>query len=103
LDKILVDIHSQSQTTFLTNSDYQLDLLDGLAQNFEYRKQFKDKLLTYNKINLELDSFTKDYETLLKELDYISFLKDELEESNFDKIPYSDLEEELKKMKILRK
>ena len=93
----LVDIHSQSQTTFLTNSDYQLDLLDGLAQNFEYRKQFKDKLLTYNKINLELDSFTKDYETLLKELDYISFLKDELEESNFDKIPYSDLEEELKK------
>ena len=33
--KNLVDIHSQTQTSSLIDSDYQLDLLDALAQNSE--------------------------------------------------------------------
>ena len=95
--KNLVDIHSQTQTSSLTDSDYQLDLLDALAQNSEYRKQFKNKLSTFSKINLQMDLIVDEYDKTIKDLDYINFLKHELEESNFDEIPYSELEDELKK------
>ena len=95
--KNLVDIHSQTQTSSLIDSDYQLDLLDALAQNSEYRKQFKNKLSIFSKINLQMDLIVDEYDKTIKDLDYINFLKHELEESNFDEIPYSELEDELKK------
>ena len=44
-----------------------------------------------------MDLIVDEYDKTIKDLDYINFLKHELEESNFDEIPYSELEDELKK------
>jgi len=53
----LIDVHSQNETLFLKTSDYQLEVLDALAENIKAREVFTLRLAEYNKVKLELNYY----------------------------------------------
>ena len=83
----LIDIHSQHQTVLLNTSSFQLRLIDSLAE----KTSPKHKLLLekYHTDFAKLKSLEKELYSLLNEgeesksqLDYLSFLHQELEDAN---------------------
>ena len=83
----LIDIHSQHQTVLLNTSSFQLRLIDSLAETTSP----KHKLLLekYHTDFAKLKSLEKELYSLLNEgeesksqLDYLSFLHQELEDAN---------------------
>jgi len=97
----IVDIHSQHQTLSLNKSNYQLKLIDSLAQaSFEnhkvlldvYRKDFKQ----FTILKTELKQLLDDGEESKSQLDYLSFLLDELQEANLKLNEKEELESALK-------
>ena len=83
----LIDIHSQHQTVLLNTSNFQLRLLDSLAQTTS--SNHKDLLDTYQadfsklkSLERELHSVINDGEDSKSQLDYLSFLHQELEDAN---------------------
>ncbi len=75
----LVDVHSQHQTLRLTENDFQLKVLDALAENRERLKEFKKQRLTYIALVSELKELEEFQSNMDKEQDYNSFLLKELE------------------------
>jgi len=97
----LIDIHSQHQTVHLNNANYQLLLIDSLAQNSqENHKQLLDEYqegyTELNALKKELDSSLNEGEESKSQLDYMSFLYNELEEANLIVGEKAVLEEQIK-------
>ena len=97
----LIDIHSQHQTVHLNNANYQLQLIDSLAQNSqENHKQLLDEYqegyTELNALKKELDSSLNEGEESKSQLDYMSFLYNELEEANLIVGEKAVLEEQIK-------
>ena len=83
----LIDIHSQHQTVLLNNSNYQLQLVDSLAQKHNPKhklllKEYKEGYVNLNSLEKELDKLLNEGEESKTQLDYLSFLFTELEEAN---------------------
>ncbi len=97
----LIDIHSQHQTVHLNNANYQLQLIDSFAQNSqENHKQLLDEYqegyTELNALKKELDSSLNEAEESKSQLDYLSFLYNELEEANLIVGEKTVLEEQIK-------
>ncbi len=75
----LIDVHSQHQTLQLTETDFQLKVIDALAGNGDLLSSYRSQLLTYQKITKELEEMRRLRQHALKEHDYNSFLLKELE------------------------
>ncbi len=75
----LIDIHSQHQTMQLTDNDFQMKVVDALADNRELLEQYTQKLLGYRSVLKELDQLVDFQKNADKEYDYNSFLLKELE------------------------
>ncbi|NKI32558.1 DNA repair protein RecN [Croceivirga thetidis] len=78
----LVDIHSQHQTLLLTDNQFQMKVLDAYANNGKLLSDFESKLSQFKKEKRELDLLLAQQETAKKELDYNSFLLEELQAAN---------------------
>ncbi len=78
LGEKLIDIHSQHQTLSLVQSNYQLELLDSLAKNEEPLNQYKQKLKEYKSVEKQLADLTELQNTQNQDLDYSTFLLEEL-------------------------
>ena len=50
LGQQLIDVHSQHQTLSLTQTEYQLEVLDSLASNKELLIEYQNKLLVFKKL-----------------------------------------------------
>ncbi len=98
LGQHLMDIHSQHDTLQLGDPAYQLGLIDNFAQNLPLRKAYQ---VTYKRFR-QLDNQYKQLQQRLseaqKELDYHSFLLNELTEANLQADEQQELEESLKKL-----
>ncbi len=92
----LIDIHSQHQNSYITDSQFQLRLIDILAKNSELLGSYKE---CYNKHN-ELQRLQSDLqEKSSKEkadLDYFQFQLNELENVRIKPGEQIELEKELK-------
>lgn len=75
----LIDVHSQHQTLQLTNNDFQMKVLDALANNRELLENYSRQLSVYRKTSKELDQLLDFQKNADKEYDYNSFLLKELE------------------------
>lgn len=75
----LIDIHSQHQTMQLTDNDFQMKVVDALADNRELLEQYTQKLSGYRSVLKELDQLVDFQKNADKEYDYNSFLLKELE------------------------
>ncbi|MBA22632.1 MAG: DNA repair protein RecN [Flavobacteriales bacterium] len=94
LGQELIDVHSQHQTLSLTQSDYQLEVLDALAENKELLKTYQIKLNTYKNLQKRLVELNALQDSQKQDLDYTSFLLEELNDAALEVGMLAPLEEE---------
>ncbi|TXN35453.1 DNA repair protein RecN [Flagellimonas hymeniacidonis] len=75
----LVDVHSQHQTLRLTENDFQLKVVDALAENKENLQAYKEHLELHKSASKALQDLMDFQANANKEHDYNSFLFKELE------------------------
>ena len=94
----LVDIHSQHDSLLLTDADFQLKLLDEIAQNGEILAEYQTEYSHYNALKRKLNEL-KDVATKNNaENDYLKFQLDELDKANLKEGEYAEIEQTLSVM-----
>ena len=100
----LIDIHSPHQTLQIANDNFQQEVLDSYVEDKTSSNkikfsailtQYQEELKVYQFNLKELDRLTLKKNDLLKELDYNTFLLNELEEVNLDQINEESIIKEL--------
>ena len=94
----LVDIHSQHETLSLLSETYQLEILDILAGNLVLLENYSEKLKDYKEVSETILELVYKKESASKELDYNTFLYDELVEANLKNANQDVLEETYSKL-----
>ena len=94
----LIDIHSQHQTLKLTEADFQIKVVDALANNGVLINNFREKLAQYRTAEKELESLLQRQQQALKDYDYHSFLFKEMEEAKLEGIRQDELEAEYEQL-----
>ncbi|WP_333809726.1 DNA repair protein RecN [Flavobacterium sp.] len=98
LGEMLLDIHSQHQTHELTEENYQLDILDAIANNGEWVTSYKSALTDFKSTQKELKQLISEKDALIKEYEYNSFLLNELLSANLIDGEQEELEHELEQL-----
>ena len=94
----LVDIHSQHDSLLLTDADFQLKLLDEIAQNSAVLADYQAEYAKYNAFKRKLNDL-KDMATKnTAENDYLKFQLDELDKADLKEGEYADIEQTLSVM-----
>lgn len=75
----LMDIHSQHDTLLLGASDFQLELLDLLAENHQLKSKYHKIYTQYRQAVNHLKKLQDEAAKLRKDYDYYSFLFNEIE------------------------
>ena len=88
----LVDIHSQQETNSFATEVFQLEVLDALAGNAPILQGYQNALLEFTSISKQLEKQLSQKEAALKELDYHTFLQQELMEASLHNIDQQALE-----------
>ncbi len=78
----LVDIHSQHSNMLLADPQFQLSIIDSLANNASLRQQYNQKFIEFEKTQRLLKITTEEYEKERAEEDYIRFQLDQLKAMN---------------------
>ena len=98
LGQELIDVHSQHQTLSLTQTEYQLEVLDALASNKELLIEYQNKLVVFKSLNDKLNKLTALQDSQKQDLEYSTFILEELIEANLVSgmlIPLEEEEQEL--------
>lgn len=98
LGAMLLDIHSQHQTRELTEENYQIDILDAVANNGELVISYKNALSDFKSTQKELKQLISEKDALVKEYEYNSFLLNELLAANLVVGEQEELEQELEQL-----
>ncbi|WP_297869840.1 DNA repair protein RecN [uncultured Flavobacterium sp.] len=98
LGEMLLDIHSQHQTQELAEENYQIDILDAVANNGESVNSYKKALTDFKSTQKELKQLISEKEALVKEYEYNSFLLNELLAANLIDGEQEALEQELEQL-----
>jgi DNA repair protein RecN (Recombination protein N) len=96
LSSLLVDLHQQFDTLELGESDFQREVLDALAGNFDMLKAYRITFEAAQTARKNLEELKEQKAQFNKELDYHQFQFNELEEANFKENELEDLDLELK-------
>jgi DNA repair protein RecN (Recombination protein N) len=91
----LIDVHSQHDTLLLGSNEYQLSILDAYAQNRAVFKGYQAAYRQYRKSEDTYKQLSENAATFRKELDYNSFLLEELLAAKLEAGEQERLEEEL--------
>ena len=98
LGAMLLDIHSQHQTRELTEENYQIDILDAVANNGNNVISYKNALSDFKSTQKELKQLISEKEALVKEYEYNSYLLNELLAANLVDGEQEELEQELEQL-----
>ncbi len=96
LSGFLVDLHQQFDSLDLGKENFQREVLDAFAGNGELLQQLKENFTTFAGINKELDLLKQQQSNANKELDYHTFLFEELDELSLQENELEELDSELK-------
>jgi len=96
LSSLLVDLHQQFDTLELGESDFQREVLDALANNFDGLKKYRTTFDAAQTARRNLEQLKEQKTQFNKEFDYHQFQFNELEEANFKENELEDLDLELK-------
>jgi DNA repair protein RecN (Recombination protein N) len=91
----LVDIHSQHQNSYLTDSQFQLSLIDILAKNNQLLSSYRESYTNYNYLQRSLSELQEKSIKEKADLDYFQFQLNELENLHLKSGEQTELEEEL--------
>ena len=94
----LVDIHSQHDSLLLTNADFQLRLLDEIAQNGVVLADYQTEYHNYNALMRKLNDLRDIATKNTAENDYLRFQLDELDKANLKEGEYAEIEQTLSMM-----
>ncbi len=94
LGEKLIDIHSQHATLQINTEDFQLFVLDSLAENEERLVSFREELKELRNLDKELKTVREELDSANAEADYNQFLFDELERVNVQLDEVKGLEDE---------
>ena len=94
----LVDIHSQHDSLLLTNADFQLRLLDDIAQNDAVLTDYQSEYSNYNAFKRKLHDLKEMATKNTAENDYLKFQLDELDKANLKEGEYTEIEQTLSVM-----
>lgn len=94
----LIDVHSQHQTLELTDNNFQFKLLDGFAANQEVLADYHKNLKQYKQLKTELANILETNTNAQKDLEYQTFLWQELQEAKLHPTLLEDLEEEYEQL-----
>ena len=98
LGAMLLDIHSQHQTRELTEENYQIDILDAVANNGSVVISYKNALADFKSTQKQLKQIFAEKEVLVKEYEYNSYLLQELLAAHLVNGEQEDLEQELEQL-----
>lgn len=98
LGEKLIDIHSQHQTLSLTQEDYQLEVLDALADNEKNISTYQSLRTAYLNLNHEITQLEAQKDNLEQENDYNSFLLEELLKAPLTEGIIEQLEDEIQQL-----
>ena len=87
----LVDIHSQHDSLLLTDADFQLRLLDDIAQNGEVLAAYQTEYANYNALKRKLFELKETATKNTAENDYLKFQLDELDKAQLKEGEYTDI------------
>lgn len=91
----LLDIHSQNDNLWLNNPDFQLSILDSLADTDELLTAYQNKLAQYTQVKQELETLKKNAAAWQQEKDYLQFQFDQLEKANLQAGEQEEITKEL--------
>lgn len=94
----LIDVHSQHQTLRLTENDFQLKVIDALADNKKIVSEYSDKLSDYQNTSKELEQLLGFQKNAIKEHDYNNFLLQELKAAPLETGIQQELEEQYEQL-----
>ena len=94
----LADIHSQHDSLLLTDADFQLRLLDDIAQNGAILADYQTEYHDYNGLKRRLNELKEMADKNTAENDYLKFQLDELDKANLKEGEYADIEQTLSVM-----
>ncbi|MBC6998716.1 DNA repair protein RecN [Cytophaga sp. FL35] len=98
LGSSLIDVHSQHQTMQLTEADFQLRVIDALAENGPLLSDYRQQLKTYKRNVKELSALLEQQREAIKEHDYNAFLLEELQSIPLKQGMQEALEEEYEQL-----
>ena len=98
LISLLVDIHSQHENLLLSNADFQLNVVDTVADTSVELNQYRDIFDNYQTLRRQLKTLQSDAEKIIAERDYALFQFNQLKEVKLIDGEQDTLEEELKVM-----
>ena len=98
LGERLVDIHSQHETISLLSEKNQLEVVDAVAGNDSLIETYTKNLKDFKALQQNLQALIAEKETAEKELDYQTFLYNELEAANLSALNQDELEESYEKL-----
>lgn len=90
----LIDIHSQHETLLLKETDFQFELVDTFAHTKSLFSDYKKQFAQLTKVKKHIESLTAQEVQARKELDYLQFQFDELEEASISEGEQQLLENE---------
>ena len=94
----LVDIHSQHDSLLLTDADFQLRLLDDIAQNNSLLTDYQAEYGNYNQLKRSLSDLKELATKNTAENDYLKFQLDELDNADLKEGEYAEIEQTLNVM-----
>ncbi len=95
----LINLHAQHQNLYLNNKGYQLQIIDGVAEQLKEVDKYRKDFNSYVEKIKKLQNLKAQNQQLLKELDYINFQLEELENAALeDPNEQIALETELKQL-----
>ena len=94
LGEQLIDIHSQHATLEINNEDFQLLVIDTIADNRAVLENYNSTYKTYRHAQKTLKELISQSEQSKSDLDYFQFQFDELEKANLSEDEQAQLEQE---------
>jgi len=93
LGEQLIDIHSQHQNLLLNKQDFQLSVVDIIADNAKLLAQYQQTYSNYLSVNKELESLRETIENNRQNQDFLQFQYDELSNANLVEDEQEELEQ----------
>lgn len=94
LGEQLVDIHSQHQNLLLQKEDFQLNVVDIIAQDEKQRKNYEAAYNLYKQANQKLNALKVEIEKNRENEDFLRFQFKELDEAQLQNGEQEELEQE---------
>ncbi len=95
LSNQLIDIHSQHENLLLSNVDYQLNIVDTIAQNSSIQTEYRQRYMEWKNLTNELKQLQNLAEKQASDIEYIRFQFQQLSDANLLENEQDELEQEM--------